>query len=160
MVLVALGLLVVIGAALAGGFFRDPLRADVPPIVTQPSEPPSLATPFPDAMGTIAYSYGGRIELLDPATGNRRTLQTETPAFCPTFSPDGSRLAYETESGLWIDELDGAAPRSRVESSNAGGATPSSDALVGDFQPTRHRWIAGRHADRAGSDAIETATGN
>jgi len=65
------------------------------------SERHALPAPFgPAANGLVAYSKGGDIFTVDPATGTRRAIVTgATTDEGPKFSPDGTRLAFLRTTG-------------------------------------------------------------
>ena len=60
-----------------------------------------LPAPFgPAANGLVAYSKGGDIFTVDPATGTRRAIVTgATTDEGPKYSPDGTRLAFLRTTG-------------------------------------------------------------
>jgi tetratricopeptide (TPR) repeat protein len=90
----------------------QPVRVDV--VAGQPS--------FRPDGGLLAYSSpAGVVGLfVVPPGGGVPTLIYEGPASYPTWSPDGSRLAYasQNESGVWdiyVIPADGSAPPRRIE---------------------------------------------
>lgn len=104
------------------------------------SQRPAVPAPFgPAGNGVIPYAADGDIHVGDPATGATRLLVGGPESdYEPTFSPDGTRIAFVREAptgeDVYIVNHDGTGLR-RVTPSPLGGLvsatwTPASDALV------------------------------
>lgn len=60
--------------------------------------------------GRVAFALGGRLWLLERASGKARPLPAEG-VLDPRFSPDGRALAFVKDRDLYVLPLDGGAPR-------------------------------------------------
>jgi Tol biopolymer transport system component len=85
-------------------------RGEIRGIIKCPGSPPSAPT------GQIAFVRDGDIWVMDADGGNARRLTTSAKAEGnPTWSPDGSTIAYirgeGSQSQIWLMNADGTTPR-------------------------------------------------
>ncbi|MDJ0867688.1 MAG: DPP IV N-terminal domain-containing protein [Myxococcota bacterium] len=87
-------------------------------------------------VGALQVRLPGRIELIDPADGTRRTLlATDAEVLDPQPSPDGRRLAFVRDRELWCVDLDDdgcgvGAPRRLTEGADEGVSHGLADYLA------------------------------
>ena len=98
-----------------GPLLNFPERIEQGPVISRLAQDPKLS---PNG-ARIAYSALAHIYITDPSKSSpRRLTKDETPAFQPTWSPDGRSIAYvtwdRTGGGLWISPIDGTAPPKRL----------------------------------------------
>jgi Tol biopolymer transport system component len=85
-------------------------------VLVAPAAATARAEPAPGPGGLVALSERGGIVVVDPATGDRRALTPgESYDYQPTWSPDGSQLAFAravpdgrgslSDSGIWAVDL-------------------------------------------------------
>jgi dipeptidyl-peptidase 4 len=60
-----------------------------------------------DAVSRAVLLSGGRLLMVELASGEVGELPTAGPAYDPCLSPDGSRVAYVVEGDLHVQDLDG-----------------------------------------------------
>jgi len=67
-------------------------------------------TPDGREVAFLHHTPDDRIEVraIDPAVGAMRVLFSDWQATMPTWSPDGSRIAYGDASGVWVADADGS----------------------------------------------------
>ena len=75
----------------------------------------TIPEPLGATNGFIAYDSGGKIYLADPDGSNPRPLEHPGRAYSPTFSPDGSKLAYLATNDVgqlhvFVADADGSDP--------------------------------------------------
>ena len=85
----------------------------------------ALAVPAAGANGNglIAYESGGSIYTIDAAGGTSVLLHG---GYRPTYSPDGTRMAYAAD-GIWVSDADGSKPVRIAPDGPLGALTWSSD---------------------------------
>lgn len=98
-----------------GPLLNFPERIDQGPVVSRLAQDPKLS---PNGM-LIAYSGLAHIYIAGPRqAAPRRLTRDETPAFQPTWSPDGRSIAYvtwdRTGGALWRASADGTTPPKRL----------------------------------------------
>jgi len=92
------------------------------------STPPTAFAASPGANGRIAFSNGAKIKTVTPSG---RKVKQLIPGHEPTYSPDGSRIAFEGigDPGIRLDVIDS-------DGSNVQHVVTSGQGAIGGFGPS------------------------
>lgn len=60
---------------------------------------------------TVMVPLGGKLHLIDRATGRRSVVDPGGPAYDPHLAPDGTQVAFVRDGDVWIASASGAARR-------------------------------------------------
>src|SRR5260370_15134693 len=83
----------------------------------------------------LAVVSGGRLQVIDPATGASIGLSAPGPTDHPAWSWSGQWLSYSSDGSLWISKADGTAARQVAPTAAAASWSPAADRLA---VPTDH----------------------
>jgi hypothetical protein len=138
LVVITLGLGVLVGAAVVGGLFRDPLRADLAPTTVEPTAAPNVTMPV-DPAPSVGPS-------LPPAPGSG--IFTSNLYGFSIRHPDDWRAFPASTPWTGAGAWDQAPEADRLAAPSPGNATFAVVALAAPANTTLDGWIAAHPIDR------------
>src|SRR5260370_24675728 len=95
-----------------------------------PARPVASASTQRGGADRLVGVSGGRLQVIDPATGASIGLSAPGPTDHPAWSWSGQWLSYSSDGSLWISKADGTAARQVAPTAAAASWSPATDRLA------------------------------